>query len=80
MHLSYVVIKNFRAIEDIQFELSPRINVVVGPNAIGKTTILQAIRLPKAIIAPRTGNEAQQMLFSMGMFTISRQTRLPNSR
>jgi len=66
MHISHVVIKNFRALEDIQFELSPKINVIVGPNAIGKTTILQAIRLPKALIAPRTPNESQQTLISMG--------------
>ena len=66
MYISNVVIKNFRALEDIQCELSPKINVIVGPNAIGKTTILHAIRLPKALIAPRTPNEAQQTLISLG--------------
>jgi recombinational DNA repair ATPase RecF len=66
VHISHLVIKNFRAIEDIQFELAPRINVIVGPNAIGKTTILQAIRLPKALVAPRSQNEAQQVLISLG--------------
>ena len=66
MHISNVVVKNFRALEDIQFELAPRINVVVGPNAIGKTTILEAIRLPKALVAPRTQNDGQQVLISLG--------------
>ena len=66
MHISHLVIKNFRVLEDIQLELVPRINVFVGPNAIGKTTLLQAIRLPKALAAPRTPNEAQQNLISLG--------------
>jgi ABC-type cobalamin/Fe3+-siderophores transport system ATPase subunit len=41
-------------------------NVIVGPNAIGKTTVLQAIRLPKALAAPRVQSEAQQVLISLG--------------
>src|SRR4051812_46067710 len=66
MYISNLVIKNFRALDDIQFELAPQINVIVGPNAIGKTTILQAIRLPKALLAPRTQNETQQVMQSLG--------------
>ena len=66
MFIQTVVIKNFRALEDITFELTQRINVIVGPNAIGKTTILQAIRLVKALLAPRSASEAQQTLISLG--------------
>jgi recombinational DNA repair ATPase RecF len=66
MHVSHVAIRNFRALADIDCDLSPRINVVVGPNAVGKTTILQAIRVAKAILAPRTPSEAQQVLMSLG--------------
>jgi energy-coupling factor transporter ATP-binding protein EcfA2 len=66
MHISHIGIKNFRAISDVSIELSPFINVVVGPNGVGKTTILQAVRLAKAIAAPRTQNEAQQVLISLG--------------
>jgi energy-coupling factor transporter ATP-binding protein EcfA2 len=60
------VIKNFRAIEDVNFELTRYVNVIVGPNAVGKTTILQAIRLTKALVAPRSPNEAMQTLISLG--------------
>ena len=66
MHVSNLVIKNFRALEDIQFELVPRINVIVGPNAVGKTTVLQALRLVKALLSPRTQSESQQSLISLG--------------
>jgi len=42
------------------------VNVIVGPNAIGKTTLLEAIRLAKALLAPRSQRETQQALFSLG--------------
>jgi energy-coupling factor transporter ATP-binding protein EcfA2 len=66
MHISHMAIRNFRAISDIDFDLSARMNVIVGPNAVGKTTILQAARLVKGLIAPRTQSEAQQVLISLG--------------
>jgi predicted ATPase len=65
MHISHVAIRNFRAIADIDCELKPRVNVIVGPNAVGKTTILQAIRLAKALVAPRTQHEIQNVLISL---------------
>ena len=66
MYIQHFVIRNLRALEDIDCELSPRINVIVGPNAVGKTTILQAMRLVKALLAPRTNQETQQVLISLG--------------
>jgi AAA15 family ATPase/GTPase len=65
MYIRHLVVRNFRALEDIEFDLIPRANVIVGPNAIGKTTILQALRLVKALLAPRSQNEAQQTLISL---------------
>jgi energy-coupling factor transporter ATP-binding protein EcfA2 len=66
MHIQHIAIKNFRALEDIDCPLGPRINVIVGPNGVGKTTILQALRLTKALLAPRTQSETQQVLISLG--------------
>jgi len=66
MHIRHVAIRNLRALEDIDCPLGPRINVIVGPNGIGKTTILQALRLTKALLAPRTQGETQQVLVSLG--------------
>jgi energy-coupling factor transporter ATP-binding protein EcfA2 len=66
MHLKSLTVKNFRSIEDIHVEFDKRVNVIVGPNAVGKTTILEAIRLAKALLAPRTQSESQQVLFSLG--------------
>lgn len=66
MFISHIAIKNFRAISDISVDLSKYINVVVGPNGVGKTTILSAIRLAKALTAARTQQEALQVLISLG--------------
>jgi recombinational DNA repair ATPase RecF len=65
MYIGHIAIRNFRAIADIDCDFSPRINVIVGPNAVGKTTILQAARLAKGLLAPRSPQEAQQVLISL---------------
>jgi hypothetical protein len=66
MYLKSLVVKNFRALENIEVNFDNRVNVIVGPNAIGKTTVLEAIRLAKALLAPRTQTEPNQVLISMG--------------
>ncbi len=66
MRLRNLKISNFRAIREIDVAFGDAVNVIVGPNAIGKSTILEAVRLVKAMLAPRTANESQQALFSLG--------------
>jgi predicted ATPase len=66
MRLTSFVARNFRGLEDIEVEFDNRVSVIVGPNAIGKTTILEAIRFSKALLAPRTQNESQQTLMALG--------------
>lgn len=67
MHLKTLTIKNFRALEDISIDFTTRVSVIVGPNAAGKTTLIEAARLAKALLAPRTQNEASQLLHSLGV-------------
>jgi predicted ATPase len=69
MHLHRLQIVNFRAIENIDVEFDGLVNVIIGPNAIGKTTILEAIRLAKSVLAARTQNEPQQTMFSLGIMS-----------
>ena len=66
MWIKTVTIRNFRSIENLTIALDRRANVIVGPNAIGKTTLLEAIRLTKAALAPRTVNETQQVFMGLG--------------
>src|SRR5690348_12455336 len=60
-------VKNFRAIDDIRIEFDNLVNVIVGPNAIGKTTLLETIRLIKAALASRTAGELTQVLLQLGI-------------
>jgi predicted ATPase len=66
MRLQALSVQNFRALENINITFTGAADVIVGPNAVGKTTILEAIRITKAILAPRIPNEAQQALISLG--------------
>jgi Leucine-rich repeat (LRR) protein/predicted ATP-binding protein involved in virulence len=43
--ITNVQIENFKLLKNIQFNITERINIVLGRNALGKTSILQAITL-----------------------------------
>lgn len=43
MYLKRVTIENFRGIREMTLELQPGINLLIGNNGIGKTTVLEAI-------------------------------------
>lgn len=69
MKILKVSITNFRRLKDISFETVETINTIVGPNGIGKSSILDAIRLTKAILLSNNENEAQQTLQHMGLYS-----------
>lgn len=41
--LSYIRLKNFRSYKEASFEFNDGVNIIVGPNASGKTNLLEAI-------------------------------------
>src|SRR5215213_304749 len=43
--LSKIVIKNYRAFENFELAFTPGLNILVGHNDAGKTTLLEAIHL-----------------------------------
>jgi putative ATP-dependent endonuclease of OLD family len=45
MHLATVTVKNFRNLHDFTLKLRPGLNVILGENNIGKTNLLDALRL-----------------------------------
>jgi AAA15 family ATPase/GTPase len=69
MKIQILEIKNFRGLSDVRFAFEKSTNVIVGPNAIGKTTILEAIRLVRAMLMPRYFQEAQQVLIGLGVIS-----------
>ncbi|UYN96567.1 MAG: AAA family ATPase [Enhydrobacter sp.] len=76
MWLTTIGIINFRGIDNLTVPLGNRANVIVDPNAIGKTTLLEAMRLAKASLAPRTLDETQQVFISLGAISPHNPTRL----
>jgi DNA replication and repair protein RecF len=45
MYLKRLYLRNFRCYPEAEFQFSPEINMIVGENATGKTTVLEAISL-----------------------------------
>jgi DNA replication and repair protein RecF len=56
MSLAKVRIQNVRNIDDISLELSPHLNIIVGPNGSGKTSILESFYLLSRARSFRTQN------------------------
>jgi putative ATP-dependent endonuclease of OLD family len=48
VYLKRVKVENFRGLDEFELELSSGLNVIVGENNVGKSAILDAIRLPLA--------------------------------
>src|ERR1700721_1626218 len=44
MHLSELTIEGFRRIESLKIKFRPGLNVLVGPNNVGKTAVFDALR------------------------------------
>ena len=44
MYLNKIIIQNFRNIAHLQVDLGPGLNVIVGENNVGKTSLLDALR------------------------------------
>jgi predicted ATPase len=66
MKIRKLEIDNLRGLSHVECDFDKPINVIVGPNAIGKTTILEAVRLTKALLMPRYFQEGQQVLVALG--------------
>lgn len=69
MHLHKIAIQNFRQLELLEEEFCPGINIIVGRNGVGKSNVLEAIRLAKALLCPRTQSESAQALMSLNAMT-----------
>lgn len=69
MKIKNVSISNFRKLKDINFETVDTVNTIVGPNGVGKSSILDAIRLVKGVLLSSGENEANQTLQHMGIYS-----------
>lgn len=54
MHIATLALQNFRLYDELHIALSPGLTVIVGPNASGKTTILEALHVLATTKSPRS--------------------------
>lgn len=74
MKINNIRIQNFRKLADINFNCKGSINTIVGPNGVGKSSIIEAIRLLKSILLQSQDNEAITALQVMGIFSPQNQS------
>ena len=61
----------FRCFEQIRFEPSPGLNIILGPNAQGKTSLLEAACVLLRLQSPRTSSLAETVRFGQPAFSLS---------
>lgn len=59
MYCQRLVLRNFRSYEELVLDLPAGLGVLLGPNAAGKTTILEALHLLATTKSPRAGSESE---------------------
>jgi DNA replication and repair protein RecF len=64
MWINALELRNFRNYESLQlFDLSPKVNILVGQNAQGKTNVVEAILLLSVAKSHRTNKDAEMIRF-----------------
>lgn len=58
MHYTSLQLKNYRSYTDMSIELDPGVNIIVGPNASGKTNLLEALLVASKGSSFRAGDRA----------------------
>jgi predicted ATPase len=66
MTVTGLKLTNLRAIESAEFRFQPRLNLIVGVNGVGKSTVLDALRICMSRILPSiTKSRTKAMTFSV---------------
>lgn len=73
MKVEQIRIRNFRGLKEVEFKTDATCILIVGPNAVGKSTIFESIRLNKAFLFPNIQSEAIIVLNSLKAMTPDQQ-------
>lgn len=74
MRIKKLILTNFRGLKQAEFEFQPGMNVVIGINGAGKSSVLDAIRIGFSQILPRIGmSSAKSMPFLVDDIKIGRE-------
>ncbi len=61
MHVSHLSLRNFRNYGELELALQPGTTLFYGPNAAGKTTLLEAVYFLATTRSPRTGADREMI-------------------
>ena len=61
--LSQLLVRDFRCFQSAELELHPRMNILTGCNAQGKTSLLEAVCVLMRLQSPRTNTRAEWLRF-----------------
>ncbi len=76
MKIKRCQIRNFRGLENVELAFQEDTCLIAGPNAIGKSTVLEAVRLNRALLLNRYPSEGQAVLHALGATTNPNQIML----
>ncbi len=65
MQLKNLSLHNFRSYTKSHFTFDPKLTVIVGPNAIGKTNLVEALSILATGKSFRTSKEKQLIAFDL---------------
>ncbi|KRS21719.1 hypothetical protein AAY72_06900 [Alishewanella sp. WH16-1] len=53
MYVKHLSLKNMRGLEEVDLTFKPGVNLLVGPNSVGKSTVLEALRVMLSALTAR---------------------------
>lgn len=68
--LSRLTLRGFRCFEALEYEPGPALSFITGPNARGKTSILEAACMLLRLRSPRTSNNGEMVRFGGSAFAL----------
>lgn len=80
MKIQKIQIKNINGTEELNLEFDPRMNIICGPNGIGKTTVLDSIGHSFIINNPLLKRNQRAVNGSVSLDVIQPEPTVPHSR
>lgn len=78
MRFAYLVLRDFRNYPYLELEIPPGASLFVGPNAQGKTNLLEACYYISSLSSPRAEKESDLARWGTGSFSLAARLEDPD--
>ena len=68
--ITQLTLRDFRCFPELRYEPGPRLSFITGPNARGKTSLLEAACVILRLRSPRTSNNSEMIRFGGSTFAL----------